>query len=140
MIDFRKTVLAIALTLLGALPGRAQDGVFVSYDAMRASLDTLIMAREIEQMMVLFGAGDEMTPQQLQGLEAQVRQIYAEDFQNKAVMRRADLENGFMQELIAYWTGSRYIYAYVLGHDRDDGFLSINFRFNSDFTKLNQLF
>ncbi len=132
--------LALCLGLLATLPARAQDGTFVSYDAMRAAMDGLLMSRQIAQVMITFGGADEMTPQQLQNLEAQVRQIYTQDLTNKAVLRRVDHGNGFHQEIVAYWTGTNYLYAYVFGHDAETGYVSINFRFNSDFVKLNQLF
>ena len=55
-------------------------------------------------------------------------------------MRHAELENGWSQEVISYWTGVDYVYAYILMHDREDAFVAVNFRFNSDFSALNALF
>ena len=131
----------VALTIaVLPVPSRAQDGVFVSYEAMRATLDGLMKSRSIADLMIVFGGADEMTEQQLAGLEGQVRQIYPADFTEAAVMRHAELENGWSQEVISYWTGVDYVYAYILMHDREDAFVAVNFRFNSDFSALNALF
>lgn len=107
---------------------------------MRAEMDALIKAREVEDLMLRFGGADEMTVQQLQSLDAQVEQIYTRDFENVALLRGDSHENGFTQEIVAYWTGTAYLYAYVFYHVMDDATVAINFRFNSDFAKLNSLF
>ena len=64
----------VALTIaVLPVPSRAQDGVFVSYEAMRATLDGLMKSRSIADLMIVFGGADEMTEQQLAGLEGQVQ-------------------------------------------------------------------
>jgi hypothetical protein len=72
-------------------------------------------------------------------LDAQVEQLYPQDLEHVAVIRRVAHENGFSQELLAYWTGTAYLYAYVLFHEVDGQVVAINFRFNSDFSTLNAL-
>ncbi|MBO9464624.1 hypothetical protein J7443_05235 [Tropicibacter sp. R15_0] len=129
---------AIVLTL--PLQAQAQDPVFASYDEMRDEMDRMMVTRDIQSLMLRFGGSDEMTPQQLDQLAAQVEQIYPTDFENVVVIRKGDLQGGFQQELIAYWTGLSYVYAYVLYHDLGDRVVAINFRFNSDFSTLNSLF
>lgn len=129
-------------SLLSALSADAQeqDAIFADYNAMRSEMDRLIQKRNIQDLMLRFGGADEMTIQQLDNLDAQVDRLYPDDFQNVAVIRRVTLENGFSQELLAYWTGYSYLYAYVFYHDRGDEVISINFRFNSDFATLSGLF
>ncbi len=129
-----------AATALFTMPAFAQDSVFDSYDAMRSEMDTLLMTRQIEDLMLRFGGADEMTPQQLATLDSQVEQIFPRDLEQAAVLRRQELDNGFAQELVAYWTGLNYIYAYVFYHERDGRVVSINYRFNTDFIALNNLF
>jgi hypothetical protein len=87
----------IALALTAPLPVLAHenDAVFDSYEVMRAVMDALIKAREVEDLMLRFGGAHEMTTEQLQSLDAQVEQIYPEDFENTAVLRRDSHENGF---------------------------------------------
>ncbi|MDJ0823715.1 MAG: hypothetical protein QNJ09_18145 [Paracoccaceae bacterium] len=132
--------IATVLALVMAVPAAAQDAVFDSYDALRDKLDSLMMAREIEELMIAFGGADEMTIQQLQNLDMQVEGIYPENFTDVAIIRRTAHENGWRQELLAYWTGLSYIYAYVLVHDTGQNVIAVNFRFNSDFAELNALF
>ena len=132
--------IATTLALLLAVPAAAQDAVFDSYDALRERMDSLIMTREIEELMIAFGGADEMTMQQLQNLDGQVENIYPQNFTNVAIIRRAAHENGWRQELLAYWVGVSYIYAYVLIHETGQNVIAVNFRFNSDFSELNTLF
>lgn len=129
-----------ALIACLATPTLAQEPIFENYDAMRYEMDRLMQDRNIQELMVRFGGADEMTREQLDRLDAQVEQLYPYDFDNVAVIRRGSLENQFQQELLAYWTGIAYVYAYVLYHDRGDELVAINFRFNSDFVTLNSLF
>lgn len=133
---------AFGLYLAAALPLVAQqpDAIFASYDAMRAEMDSLIMERRIEDLMIRFGGADEMTVEQLRSLDRQVEQLFPEDFDKAALLRRVQHNNGFAQEIIAYWTGTSYLYAYVFYHNTGRDTVSINFRFNTDFTKLNSLF
>ena len=132
--------LAIALAACLATPAVAQDPVFDSYDAMRAEMDALLMRRDIQPLMLRFGGADQMTQAQLDQLDTQVEQIFPQDFENVVLLRRTALENGFAQEIVAYWTGLSYVYAYVFYHERDGRVVSINYRFNSDFNALNGLF
>ena len=76
----------IALAACLATPAFAQDPVFDSYDAMRAEMDDLLMRRDIQPLMLRFGGGDEMTRPQLDQLDAQVEQLYPQDFENAAVI------------------------------------------------------
>lgn len=137
---FQNLVAAAALCLASAVSAQSNEPVFSSYEAMRTEMDRLIVTRDIQNLMLSFGGGDEMTPQQLNQLDIQVDQLFPIDFQNVAVIRKGVLEGGFHQELLAYWVGTYYIYAYVLYHDRGNDIVSINFRFNSDFSTLNSLF
>ncbi len=116
------------------------DGYFNSYEEMRGTLDENAKSRNFKDLLIDFGGADEMTVAQLNQLESQVRTIYTSDFENVAVVRRAELENGWSQELIAYWTNAEYIYVYVLLHVRGDVVAAVATRFNSDFDALNALF
>lgn len=129
-----------ALIACSATTAVAQEPIFDTYDTMRGEMDRLMMARDIPDLMVKFGGADEMTKEQLSRLDMQVEQLYPNDFKNVAVIRRGTLGAGFQQELLAYWTGIAYVYAYVLYHDRGSETVAINFRFNSDFDTLNGLF
>jgi hypothetical protein len=74
-----------ACAALFASPLRAQtqdEPVFESYEEMRATLDDLMSKRQIADLLTAFGGGDEMTPQDMTGLETQVRNLFPEDFEN----------------------------------------------------------
>lgn len=129
-----------ALMVCSATAAVAQEPIFDNYITMRGEMDRLMMSRDIPDLMIKFGGADEMTKEQLDRLDAQVEQLYPNDFKYVAVIRRGSLEGGFQQELLSYWTGISYVYAYVLYHDRGDDMVAINFRFNSDFSTLNALF
>ncbi|WP_299922224.1 hypothetical protein [uncultured Pelagimonas sp.] len=137
---FQNLVAGALLCLASAVSAQENEPIFDTYESMRAEMDRLMVTRDIQTLMLSFGGGDEMTPQQLNQLDVQVEQLYPVDFQNVAVVRKGNLQGGFHQELLAYWTGTFYIYAYVLYHDRGSDVVSVNFRFNSDFSALNSLF
>ncbi|WP_323764660.1 hypothetical protein [Marinovum sp.] len=132
--------LILCFVLLLPLPATAQDAraMFDNYLALRARLDTLVMNRDIAEVMPAFG--DETDPAELEALELRVREIYPRDFENVALIRRQDMEHGFRQELIAYWVDTQYIYIHMLLHDRDDGLMALGFNFNSDFGALHDKF
>lgn len=136
--------LAPALTALAlsAAPAAAQmqESIFRDYADMREVLDRLIMTREIEQVMRAFGGSDEMTAQELAGLEARVRGIFPYDFRHVAVLKREDMGAGFRRELYVYWAGTAYLFAIVFFHEREGETVAINFRFNTDFNALNEGF
>jgi hypothetical protein len=137
-------ILSATLAIMAPQQLTAQDApqpIFDSYAEMRATLDDLMSKRQIADLLTRFGGADEMSLQDMTGLETQVRNLFPEDFENSAVMIRQDLENGFAQEMIAYWTGTAYIYARVLWHERPDGVVvSINMTFNSNPDTLVPLF
>lgn len=134
----RHFIACLALTL--AAPAIAQDAVFDDYAAMRAELDSLVSEKRTQDLMLRFGGADEMTEAQLDNLDAQVEQLYPQPFTRNAVLRHVTHENGFHQEVIAYWNGLAYLFVYVFYHEVDGRLVSINMRFNSDFTQLNTLF
>lgn len=123
-----------------AIPAQAQESIFKDYDHLRAVLDENMMQRNMVDVMRAFGASDEMTPQELSGLEKRVRGIFPNDFKNVDVLRVDDMGNGWRQELYAYWNDLQYIYAYMLMHDQGDRMVAIHFKFNTSFDKLNANF
>jgi hypothetical protein len=127
-------ILSVFVAMAGPLAAQTEGvPVFASYEEMRGTLDDLMSKRRITDLLVAFGGADEMTQQDMFGLETQVRNIFPEDFENSALMMRQEMENGFAQDLVAYWTGTAYIYARLLWHQRPDGdVLAISMTFNSD--------
>ena len=128
-------VLATVFCLLCG-PLMAQDGVFRDYEHLRSTLDPLMKSRQIADVVKQFGGSDEMTPEQLRSLGERMRTYYKKDFDEVALVKRAELANGWRQELLAYWTGYSYVYVYMLLHQRDDEIVSVHFKFNSDFNEV----
>src|SRR6056297_3391332 len=131
-----KTLAVLAICLAPVAGFAQQEPVFDSYEAMRAELDQLIMSREAKAVLLRFGGSSSMTEEELDTLQTRILDIYPYDFRHVAVIDRNEMENGFSQELYAYWTGLRYLYVLVLLHQREDVLVSINLRFNTDFYEL----
>ncbi len=132
-----RILIVIAMLGFAPMPLQADEQpIFQSYEDMRSTLDSLMMAREMEKVMRRFGASDEMTDEELSSLEARVRSIFPGDFRHVDLLKRDDMGNGWAQELYAYWSGLSYIYVAVLMHDRGSELVSINFKFNTDFDKI----
>ena len=125
------------LAFLIAGPVWADGGVFRSYQDLRSQLDPLMKSRQIAKVMILFGGADEMTSQELEALDERAKTYFKRDFEEVALIKRAEHLNGWRQELIAYWVETEYVYVYILMHQRDDAFVSVNFKFNSDFDEVN---
>lgn len=134
-----KRFLAVIFCVLstGAL---AQDGVFQDYKQLRSVLDPLMKSRQISSVLRQFGGSDEMTPEELAALDERMQTYYKQDFKEVALIKRVDMIKGWRQELLAYWVGYKYVYVYMLLHQRDGEIVSINFKFNSDFDEINSAF
>lgn len=120
--------------LLVALPlaVRAEAPVFTDYDTLRARMDALVMARRLSEALVLFGARDAYTDAELAEIDTRVRGRFPADFENAAMVRSAEMLNGFRQEMIAYWTGKNYLYVYLFLHQRPGEIVAMQFRFSTD--------
>jgi hypothetical protein len=133
---FKHALAVLALCASPTFGVAQQEPVFESYDAMRAELDQMMMSREAKAVLLRFGGSSSMTEEDLDGLQTRIKDLYPYDFRHVAVIGRNEMENGFSQELYAYWTGLRYLYVLVLFHQRDDMLVAINLRFNTDFYEL----
>lgn len=138
-------LLSSCAVLMSAGTGHTQQSdagvpIFDNYLSMRATLDSMMKNRDIAEVMTSFGGPSTSPADELEALERRVREIFPQDFENAALLRRNEMENGWRQELISYWTGIDYIYVYLLLHQRDEGLLSVNMRFNTDFDELNAAF
>jgi hypothetical protein len=73
---------ALAVSTLGPVAQDDTQPVFESYEEMRATLDDLMSKRRIAELLTAFGGADEMSFQDMTGLETQVRNLFPEDFEN----------------------------------------------------------
>lgn len=111
-----------------------------AYQQGRAQLDELMKARRIVDAVTIFDPNEAMSRDNLAVIEADLRTRYPDDFEHVALVRSVVLKNGFKQELIAYWTGSNYLYVYLLLHTFDNRTQLLNFAYNSSFEELNGRF
>ncbi len=120
-------LLALVLTVL-PLSAQAQSpgvAIFDDYATLSEFVDTRVMKREFGGLIQRLG-GSDISLAQLQQLTEQSRKGFPVDFENVAVMRRTEHENGFSQEIRAYWTGTQYGYLYLLLHDRGNEIAVLN--------------
>ena len=127
------------LAMLCCVPqtGQAQEQpVFKDYDEMRSVLDELMMSRQVVRMLNRFGGAEGMSPEESAQMETRMRELFPIDFKHKSVVRVDQMENGWSQEMYAYWTGLSYVWVSVLIHQRESELVVINIKFNTDFFAL----
>ncbi|QGX98566.1 hypothetical protein EI983_09865 [Roseovarius faecimaris] len=129
-------VLAVGLGLSASGVTAQETPVFKNYDDMRAQLDELMMSRQIAAVMNRFGGSSDLSAEQVEQLEARMRDMFPIDFKHVDVMRVDEMGGGWSQELYAYWTGLNYVFVTVLLHQREDNLVALNIKFNTDFYKL----
>lgn len=110
------------------------------YTQAREELDALIMQRRLGDAIRMFDEIVEVDETELAALDAQMQSLYKKDFESVGLVRSEILKNGFRQELIAYWTGRDYLYLYLFMHTDGSDIRLLNFRFDTDFHILNDLF
>ena len=123
------------VTINLAAPSAAQENpesVFRDYDHMRSIMDDGMMNQNIVMLMRAFGASDEMTADELQSLEAQVKALFPRPLDTVEVMKSEKLGDHWTREMYVYYSGINYIYALVLFHTRPDAVVAVNFKFNTD--------
>jgi hypothetical protein len=125
-------VLAVGLPVSAAAQSETWP-IFQDYDEMRQVLDRLIRDRSINEMLVEFSSEDAMPVPDRIALEAQVRGHFPDPLSSVAIMQTSEMENGFSQQVLAYWDGAnRYLYFHLLLQERDGQLLVIHFSLNSD--------
>lgn len=128
-------ILPLIALLLGATPMAAQQQqqvqvnleavTFPDYEAFTAFLDEKMMQRQFGALMQKMSGGT-LSLAQVQQLTEQMRKGFTADFDEVAVMKQEALENGFRQEIRAYWTGDLYAYVFVLLHERAEDVAVLN--------------
>lgn len=127
---FTTAVLGVVL----GMPAGAQDGngLFADDDSLVAFVEQHGKVRDFPTLLRELGGGDEYTDQQIAGLDAQLRNIYPDDFTAFALVKSRTLESGFRQRVYTFWNGTAYVWLYLMTHQRQDGVQVIQFSFNSD--------
>ncbi len=89
----------------------AADKVLMAYADYESFVDTKMKKpRILERYQPIWGA-DAYTPQQMQTLQGQLRDLVPYCLTNSDVAKRIELENGFSQEMRIYWNGKNsYLY------------------------------
>lgn len=118
---------ALALPVMAAAEGIA--GHFENRAAYESFIDSQMKARNFSDAVHKLGGGDEYSEQELTAIADQLRAYYPQDFTHAAILRSAELGQGFRQEARAYWSEpeGRYLYFYALLHQRDDALIVLSF-------------
>lgn len=138
MIRYFMWGLAMAVGLILAPQGvlAQQEPVFSNYEEMRKELDALMQGREIEKLMNRFGGASDLSLEEVQALEARMRDRFPYDFKHADLVKVDEMQNGWRQELYAYYTGLKYVFVTVLIHEREDSLIALNIKFDIDFYRL----
>lgn len=132
---------AFLFVFLGLItPAFAEDAVFRDYASMRSQLDALMRDRAIKDYMLAVGAADEMTVEQLNNLENRVKSVYPQPLTNADVLLVQEMGGGFRQELLAYWTGTSYIFVRMLLQQLPNELVAVQTTFNSSFDEVHKFF
>ncbi len=107
-----------------------RNSVFASYEDFTTFIDEKIKKRHFGALFQSFG-GNNLSLTDIQKITTQAQKGFPVDFEEVSVMRRQELENGFVQEARAYWVGDFYAYVYVLLHQRGDELVVVNFTMNA---------
>ena len=126
-----KRLLVLFFATLFAEPAIASE--FSSYEEYETLLNMKMKNREFSNVLRDMGGDDEYTEQQLARIQSQMLGAVPYYLTNVDIIKRVELQNGFSQELRAYWNDrNSYIYFYALLHERDDDLLVILFAFNTN--------
>lgn len=127
---------AAVLLVFGPAQVQAEGGKFKDYNALKGTMDELVQSRQIADLMLAFGGGDEMSLEDIKSLERRVQAIYPRNFSDVTLIRREKLEDNWRQEMWGYYVNSQYFYTYVLIHERAEGTYAVNFKFNTEFDEI----
>lgn len=124
-------ILSAVLLCISALPAAA-DEVFPTYEDYESFVDTKMKNREFSNVISRLGGADEYTPEQMQVLQGQLRDLVPYYLTNADLVKRVELSNGYSQEMRAYWNEKNsYLFFYALIHEREDGVLVLQFNLNT---------
>ncbi len=122
---------AAIIFCLASLPAAA-DEVFPTYADYETFVDTKMKNREFSNAASRLGGADEYTPQQMEVIQGQLRDLVPYYLTHAAVAKRIELENGFAQEMRVYWNDKNsYVFTYTVLHQRDDGVMVLQFIINT---------
>ncbi|WP_299636792.1 hypothetical protein [uncultured Ruegeria sp.] len=133
-------ILATIILCLLALPAAA-DEVFPTYADYETFVDTKMKNREFSNVISRLGGADEYTPQQMEILQGQLRDLVPYYLTHADVAKRVELENGFAQEMRVYWNDKNsYVFVYTVLHEREDGLVVLSFSLNTNATPILEKF
>ena len=114
-----------------AQPAESGRPVFDDHAGVRAELDRLMAARDLVAVAERFAPPRTRSLGRARVLQESLQERVA-PLDNSAVMREAETAAGFRREVIAYWAGDTYAYAYLHTHARGDGIVVLDFRLTGD--------
>ncbi len=117
------------------------DEAFQTYSDFEQYVDKRIKNREFSTVISRLGGADEYTKQQLQMIQNQLRDVVPFYLTDVAIVKRIELENGFSQEMRAYWNkDNSYLFLYAFLQERNDGVIVLQFSMNTSPEPVLQMF
>lgn len=123
--------MVVLFSLFTATSAMAGNKIFKDYNDYRSFADPLILERNFVPLVKALGGEDEYTDEQLDRLEMQLLVALPKNFSDVAVVKRVELEEGFSQEMRAYWNSNNsYVFYYSFLQQRKDGLIVLKFKIN----------
>ncbi|WP_170344268.1 hypothetical protein [Ruegeria atlantica] len=133
-------ILAPIILCFSTFPAAA-DEVFPTYADYETFVDTKMKNREFSNVINRLGGADEYTPQQMEILQGQLRDLVPYYLSHTEVAKRVELQNGFAQEMRVYWNDKNsYVFVYTVLHEREDGLVVLSFSLNTNATPILEKF
>lgn len=136
----RTAMIVLALITGTAATAQVRDSVFRDYEDFDRFVDQEVMNRQFTNLILTLGGRDEYTPEQMARIDGDFQRLYPQDFQGKVIFMAEDLGGGMRREARGYYRGDRYVWFYVIMHQRDQELVIINFRLNSSIKPIIEAF
>ncbi|WP_170514151.1 hypothetical protein [Ruegeria atlantica] len=109
------------------------DDLFASYEDYASFVDAKMKNREFSNAIKGLSSKTQIVPQEVEKVHNQLREVIPYYLTNADVVKRVELENGYWQEMRAYWNGKgSIIYVYAFLHERDDGLAVLHIALNTN--------
>lgn len=128
----RLVAVCLAMVLPGLAGAQSTDAKsFGSYWEMREVLDRHMQAIDLESAFGALLPPGAVDPGRLANAQDGMRGSLPPFLENATIFVNLPYENGMSRQVIAYWTGTSYLYAQISYHDRADGLVVFQLNVNT---------
>ncbi|MEW2916261.1 hypothetical protein AB1A64_04240 [Ruegeria sp. ANG10] len=126
-----RIILSVFLSI-SAVPVFA-GGLFASYDDYASFVDAKMKNRDFYNAINRLASESQIEPQEVRTFHNQLRKALPYYLTNADVVKRVELENGYFQEMRAYWNDKgNIIFVYAFLHERDEGLAVLHIALNTN--------